>query len=204
MNGGAAQTEIQSRDVEHSPSQINVLGQFSTKVESSTEESDNNRKYTYACVDKLSKKPKVRRRDGYDEVVEFLPKIDKVENVTGSDTLIHENDLYSSPNSAQSVAHSDSRTSRTSPIIMEENSDLYDSPVENVSMTSERLNSAYDTVDLKAADIAHRNEDITTTNKNLHGVDNPSTIDSNPDSSIQKPSLSAIDSETIMAENADI
>ena len=77
-------TEITDDDVHVSGSETKMV------VENLSKNSDN----TYAQIDKTRKDLKRKEVSKYEQVLGFVPRIDHVENLTGSDTFMSENDLY--------------------------------------------------------------------------------------------------------------
>ena len=208
MNGESVQVDINQnpqteRSADSPPNPVTTTGvPQQLSKETGNPNGRSNREYKYAHTDKLSKKPRVKRLGGYDKIVEFKPNIDKVGNFTGSDTLMHENDLYDSTNSdppTTSVELSASAENRTSLTIMEENSELYDSPSGNVLTPEDDYNvNTYDN------NITQKNTDILTDHTDVNEVHKSDTTTSCQDESKEKTPLCAVNSETIMTENTDI
>ena len=180
-------------------------------------ENPQNSENTYAQIDKTHKDLKRREVSGYEKVLGFAPRIDRVENLTGSDTFMCENDLYGK-------VVSQSQPSKTEILNEEKLVDMNDASDGNTENTckctdsngssKEEMRELNENTDTQHEN--HENTFITVDNNDESSVtgheeivDDDSSDDILDQSNVQekptdKSRLCAVNSETIMKENMDI
>ena len=202
----SSSTNITDDNVHASNSETKVV------AENPSQNSEN----TYAQIDKSRRDLKRREVSGYEKVLGFAPRIDQVENLTGSDTFMCENDLYGKIisqlqplkseilNEAMSGDMKDTSDQRT-----ENNCDSTDSNGSPKEEMREELNENTETQLEK-----HESSFVSVDNNDGSNVTEIANKDDSSDEildqsnvqekSTEKSRLCAINSETIMKENMDI
>ena len=178
-------------------------------VENASQNSEN----TYAQIDKTHKNLKRREVSGYEKVLGFAPRIDQVENLTGSDTFMCENDLYgkaisqSQPskteilNEAMSIDMNDAsdRKAENNCEYIDSNGSIKEEMREehkkNTDTQLEKHENTFDKIDRSSATETADKDDSSDEILDQSNVQEKLT---------EKSRLCAVNSETIMTENMDI
>ena len=203
-------TETTDDDVHTSGSETKIV-----VVENPSQNSEN----TYAQIDKTRKDFKRKEMSRYEQVLGFGSRIDRVENLTGSDTFMCENDLYAKvtlePTSKNPEIVNETIDADINDISgekTENNCECVDSNGSPKEEMREELNgntdtqlkkheSSLTTLDNNDGNNVTEHEEIADKDDSSDKILDQSNVEEKP---TEKSRLCAVNSEIIMTENMDI
>ena len=179
-----------------------------------------NSENTYAQIDKTRKDFKRKEMSKYEQVLGFGSRIDRVENLTGSDTFMCENDLYCKVTLEPQKSKiseietetvnvdmndiSDGKTEKKCEC-MDSNGSLKDEMREelneNTDTQLEKHNSSLTTIDNNDGNNATEQAEIANKDDSSDEILDQLNVQEKP---TEKSRVCAVNSETIMTENMDI